>query len=70
MLEPESVHPDTGRTGTVATVLVLTSKPTGRTISQTTHMRPPDRSGREWTTDPREPEPLRLLATDMPAGAR
>ncbi|MEV6957475.1 hypothetical protein [Streptomyces sp. NPDC051183] len=66
----EVIHPATGRTGTVGTVLVRTSKATGRTISRTAHMRPLDGSGREWTADPRELEPLRHLAPDMPAGAR
>ncbi|GAA3386373.1 hypothetical protein [Streptomyces racemochromogenes] len=70
LLGREVVHPGTGRTGTLATVLVNTSKTTGRAISRTAHMRPLDRSGREWTTDPRELEPLRVLAPDMPAGVR
>ncbi|MGP3636867.1 hypothetical protein ACTU45_26515 [Streptomyces sp. 24-1644] len=66
----EVIHCATGRTGTVGTVLVRTSKVTGRTISRTAHMRPLDGSGREWTADPKELETLRCLAPDMPAGTR
>ncbi|MFJ7272280.1 hypothetical protein ACIQV3_37580 [Streptomyces sp. NPDC099050] len=58
LLGREVVHPATGRTGTVATVLVRTAKTTGRTTSRTAHMRPLDGSGCEWTADPRE---LKLL---------
>ncbi|MFD3329623.1 hypothetical protein [Streptomyces sp. NPDC058701] len=66
----EVIHPATGRTGTVGTLLVRTAKATGRTISRTAHMRPLDGSGREWTADPKELAPLRHLAPDMPAGTR
>ncbi|MFF1415820.1 hypothetical protein ACFVX6_39635 [Streptomyces sp. NPDC058289] len=47
-----------------------TAKTTGRTIRRTAHMRPLDGSGREWTADPQELEPMRHLEPDMPAGAR
>lgn len=70
LLGREVIHPATRRTGTVATVLIRTSKTTGKMISQTAHMRPLDTSGREWTADPRDLKPLRRLAPDMPAGAR
>ncbi|MDD9383097.1 hypothetical protein M8Z33_41925 [Streptomyces sp. ZAF1911] len=70
LLGHEVIHPATQRTGTVATVLIRTSKTTGKRVSQTAHMRPLDTSGREWTADPRELKPLRRLAPDVPAGAR
>ncbi|MFF3215591.1 hypothetical protein ACFYYB_33800 [Streptomyces sp. NPDC002886] len=66
----EVIHCGTGRTGTVGTVLVRTAKATARTIRRTAHMRPLHGSGGEWPADPRELEPLRHLAPDMPAGAR
>ncbi|MGW6412903.1 hypothetical protein ACWF95_38005 [Streptomyces vinaceus] len=69
LLGREVIHLPTGRTGTVGTVYVRTSKLAGRTISWTAHMRPLDGSGREWTADPRELKPLRELAPDMRAGA-
>ncbi|MFD6891167.1 hypothetical protein [Streptomyces sp. NPDC059957] len=68
LLGRDVVHPATGRTGTVATVLLRTAKATGRTIGRTAHMRPLDGSGREWTAEPHELKLLRHLAPDMPAG--
>ncbi|MFK0016298.1 hypothetical protein [Streptomyces sp. NPDC091027] len=70
LLGREVIHPGTQRTGTVGTVYIRTSKATGKTVGRTAHMRPLDASGREWTADPRELTPLRLLAPDMPAGAQ
>ncbi|WP_326594314.1 hypothetical protein [Streptomyces sp. NBC_01294] len=69
LLGREVIHPATERTGTVGTVFIRTSKVTGKPVGRTAHMRPMDGSGREWTADPRELEPLRLLAPDV-AGAR
>ncbi|MGO4462601.1 hypothetical protein AB4039_35735 [Streptomyces sp. M-16] len=70
LLGREVIHPATERTGTVGSVYIRTSKPTGNEVGRTAHMRPLDRSGREWTADPRELKPFRHLTPDAPAGAR
>ncbi|MFG2618016.1 hypothetical protein ACGFXC_10350 [Streptomyces sp. NPDC048507] len=70
LLGREVARTATGQRGTVGMVLEYRSKQTGRVIKTVAHMRPLDSSGKEWTASPRELQPVRPLAPDMPAGAR
>lgn len=62
----EVAHLKSGRRGTVGLVLQYHSKQTGRLIRTVAHIRPLDSSGKEWTSDPAELQPLRPIAPDMP----
>lgn len=58
------VAPD-GRTGVLATVVVVRDRQSGRVLSRTAHVRPDDGSGREWTTDqPQSLRPARPITPD------
>ncbi|MFE1787186.1 hypothetical protein ACFW7J_02080 [Streptomyces sp. NPDC059525] len=70
LLGQEVAQPSSGRRGTVGTVLIYTSKITGRVVKRVAHMRPLDDSGREWTADPGSLQPLRPLASNVAAGPR
>ncbi|MFE4635029.1 hypothetical protein ACFRJ1_16865 [Streptomyces sp. NPDC056773] len=66
----EVVHLATGRKGTVGLVLQYRTKVTDRLIKTVAYVRPLDSSGREWTADVGELQPIRPIAPDMPAGHR
>ncbi|MFI5763924.1 hypothetical protein ACIA8F_23665 [Streptomyces sp. NPDC051563] len=66
----EVAHLATGRKGTVGLVLEHRSKIGNRLIRTVAHMRPLDASGREWTAEVEELQPIRPIAPDMPAGYR
>lgn len=65
----EVAHLATGRRGTVGLVLEYRAKKTNKLIRRVAHMRPLDASGKEWTANPQELQPVRPIAPDMPAGA-
>ncbi|WP_284576518.1 hypothetical protein [Streptomyces sp. 2P-4] len=70
LLGQEVAQPSSGRRGTVGTVLIYTSKITGRVVKRVAHMRPLDDSGREWTADPGSLQPLLPLASNVAADPR
>ncbi len=70
LLGREVAQPSSGRRGTVGTVLIYTSKITGKVVKKVAHMRPMDDSGREWTADPGSLQPLRPLASNVAADTR
>ncbi|MGC4947226.1 hypothetical protein ACLQ2N_13645 [Streptomyces sp. DT224] len=70
LLGREVVQPSSGRRGTVATVLIYTSKTTDKVVKRVAHMRPMDDSGREWTADPGSLQPLRPSASNVAADTR
>ncbi|MGR4879551.1 hypothetical protein ACIPUC_08980 [Streptomyces sp. LARHCF249] len=70
LLGREVAHLTDGRRGTVDLVLQYWSKTTGSLIRTVAHMRPADASGREWTADPKQLQPVRPISPDMPEGAR
>lgn len=55
-----------GRRGTVALVLEHRGKATGKVLRTEAHMRPLDRSGLEWTSDPATLQPIRPLIERAP----
>ncbi|MEW1798247.1 MULTISPECIES: hypothetical protein [Streptomyces] len=66
LLGRDVIHPTTGRLGTVGAVLIYVSKLTDRPVSKVAHVRPMDRSGREWTADPDTLQPI--IRSSQPMG--
>ncbi|MFD4241159.1 hypothetical protein ACFWP3_06090 [Streptomyces sp. NPDC058525] len=66
----EVAHLATGRKGVVSLILEHRAKISGRLIRTVAHMRPLDSSGREWTAEVEELQPIRPIPPDMPAGYR
>ncbi len=63
-------HLETGRKGTVSLVLEHRARTSNRLIKTVAHMRPLDSSGREWTADVEELQPIRPIAPEIPARYR
>ncbi len=70
LLGREVAQLQSGRRGTVGLILEYRTKATGKLIRSVAHMRPLDGSGREWTSDPADLQPIRPTAPDIPERAR
>ncbi|MFD9621866.1 hypothetical protein ACFWB2_31960 [Streptomyces virginiae] len=62
LIQREVAHLATGRKGTVGLVLAYHAKQSGRLVRTVAHMRPLDNSGKEWTADPDELQPIRPIS--------